>query len=300
MSPEQARGRAADKRSDIWAFGTVLYEMLTGRRAFDGDDMSYTLANILKSEPDWAALPADTPGPIRRVLRRCLEKDAKRRTHDIADVRLDLDEKEERVRSPAVARQAATFVTAERIALGAARRRPCRRARLRDATRTAARAGRPLSVGPPDNGFFGSNSYDRTRRRHQRRHAVARWHAARVRRNRPIRARRSSGCAGSTRSRHGRWPAPTNALMPFWSPDSRSVAFFADGKLKRLDIARRAPCKPSSTPLVCRAAHLGESRCHRVQRRHAVAARAGVRARWRGDARSGGRKDSGTLALVSS
>ena len=94
MSPEQARGRPADKRSDIWAFGAVLYEMLTGKRAFEGDDISYTLANILKSEPDWGALPPDTPLSIRRVLRRCLEKDPRRRTHDIADARLDLDEQD--------------------------------------------------------------------------------------------------------------------------------------------------------------------------------------------------------------
>ena len=94
MSPEQARGKPADKRSDIWAFGAVLYEMLTGKRAFEGDDISDTLANILKSEPDWSALPADTPPSIRRVLRRCLEKDPRRRTHDIADARLDLDERD--------------------------------------------------------------------------------------------------------------------------------------------------------------------------------------------------------------
>ena len=94
MSPEQARGRPADKRSDIWAFGAVLYEMLTGKRAFDGDDISYTLANILKSEPDWTALPKDTPPAVGRVLRRCLEKDPKRRTHDICDARLDLEEKD--------------------------------------------------------------------------------------------------------------------------------------------------------------------------------------------------------------
>ena len=93
MSPEQARGRAVDKRSDIWAFGAVLYEMLTGRRAFDGEDVSYTLANILKGEPDWSALPPDTPPAIERVLRRCLTKDPRFRTHDVADVRIELDER---------------------------------------------------------------------------------------------------------------------------------------------------------------------------------------------------------------
>ena len=94
MSPEQVRGKPVDKRSDIWAFGGVLYEMLTGKRAFDGDDVSDTLANVLKHEPDWGALPATTPANIRRVLRRCLEKDPRRRIHDIADARLDLDEKD--------------------------------------------------------------------------------------------------------------------------------------------------------------------------------------------------------------
>jgi serine/threonine protein kinase len=92
MSPEQARGKPADKRSDIWAFGTVLFEVLTGQRPFDGDDVSDTLANVLKREPDWSALPAETPSTVRRVLRRCLEKDPRRRIHDIADARLDLDE----------------------------------------------------------------------------------------------------------------------------------------------------------------------------------------------------------------
>jgi Tol biopolymer transport system component len=92
MSPEQARGKEADKRSDIWAFGCVLYEMLSGKRAFDGSEVSDTLASILKSDPDWGALPPDTSPGIRRVLRRCLEKDPRRRFHDIVDVRLELEE----------------------------------------------------------------------------------------------------------------------------------------------------------------------------------------------------------------
>ena len=68
MSPEQAKGRAADKRSDVWALGCVLYEMLTGARAFEGDDVSDTLAAVLRGEPTWDALPANTPSPIRRLL----------------------------------------------------------------------------------------------------------------------------------------------------------------------------------------------------------------------------------------
>src|SRR6202166_5289171 len=75
MSPEQAKGRAADKRSDVWAFGCVLYEMLTGTRAFQGDDVSDTLAAVLRGEPNFTTLPAGPPPLIRRLLRRCLEKD---------------------------------------------------------------------------------------------------------------------------------------------------------------------------------------------------------------------------------
>ena len=95
MSPEQARGRTADKRSDVWTFGCVLYEMLTGRRAFDGADVSDTLASVLKTQPDWTALPAQTPTAIRRLLRRALEKDSRRRLSDMADARLEIEETQE-------------------------------------------------------------------------------------------------------------------------------------------------------------------------------------------------------------
>src|SRR6516162_5598156 len=92
MSPEQARGAAVDKRADIWAFGVVLYEMLTGRHLFRGETMSDTLADVLKTDPDWKALPTETPASIRRLLRRCLERDRKRRLPDIVDARLEIDE----------------------------------------------------------------------------------------------------------------------------------------------------------------------------------------------------------------
>jgi eukaryotic-like serine/threonine-protein kinase len=91
MSPEQAKGRQAEKRSDVWAFGCVLYEMLTGKRAFEGEDVSDTLASVLRSEPDWNALPASS-SPHTSLLKRCLEKDGKRRLRDIGDVKLLLED----------------------------------------------------------------------------------------------------------------------------------------------------------------------------------------------------------------
>src|SRR5262245_4728940 len=91
MSPEQARGRVVDKRTDIWAFGCVLFEMLTGRRAFPGEDITETLAALVKTEPQWEALPAETPVRVRQLLRLCLEKDPRRRIRDISAAQLVLD-----------------------------------------------------------------------------------------------------------------------------------------------------------------------------------------------------------------
>jgi hypothetical protein len=91
MSPEQARGRVVDKRTDIWAFGAVLYEMLTGRRAFEGEDTSMTLAAVMKSDPDYGALPANLPAAIRTCITRCLQKDPRQRVRDMGDVRLILE-----------------------------------------------------------------------------------------------------------------------------------------------------------------------------------------------------------------
>jgi serine/threonine protein kinase len=92
MSPEQARGRSVDKRADIWAFGCVLYECLTGKRAFQGETVSDTLAQILKGEPDWNALPAKMPAVAKALIRRCLQKNPKNRWHDIGDVRIEIEE----------------------------------------------------------------------------------------------------------------------------------------------------------------------------------------------------------------
>lgn len=91
MSPEQARGKTVDKRADIWAFGVVFFEMLTGRGAFEGETVSDTLAGVLRADVDWKLLPADTPPAVRRLLERCLEKDPKRRLRDIGDAWMEID-----------------------------------------------------------------------------------------------------------------------------------------------------------------------------------------------------------------
>jgi len=92
MSPEQARAKPVDRRADIWAFGCVLYEMLTGKMAFRGDSVTDTLTAVIKSEPDWSQLPAVTPQHVRVLLRRCLQKDARRRLQAIGDARIALEE----------------------------------------------------------------------------------------------------------------------------------------------------------------------------------------------------------------
>ena len=96
MSPEQARGKAVDKRTDIWAFGCVLYEMLTGKKAFGGDasdeTVSDVIASILTREPFWDSLPRQTSSSLRRLLNRCLQKDPNSRFHHVADIRLYIED----------------------------------------------------------------------------------------------------------------------------------------------------------------------------------------------------------------
>ena len=134
MSPEQAKGRQADKRSDVWAFGAVLYEMLSGQRAFKGDDISDTLAAVLRQDIDWTALPASTPASVRRLIARCLDRDARKRLRDIGEARIVLDD------PTALARADARGRARPRAAAAPVAARDSRRA-LRDCGRCARERG---------------------------------------------------------------------------------------------------------------------------------------------------------------
>ncbi len=125
MSPEQAKGKVVDKRSDIWAFGCVVYEMLTGTRAFAGETLTDVLAAVVRADPDWTRLPAGTPFAVRRVLMRCLRKDVGTRLRDVGDVAIDLAEIDSGTAAPMPPRgspvpRAMFWVTASVIAIGAA------------------------------------------------------------------------------------------------------------------------------------------------------------------------------------
>lgn len=100
MSPQQAKGAVVDRRTDIFTFGAVLFEMLTGRLAFPGETIAEILAAVLKAEPDWSRLPHETPPGIQRLLRRCLQKDPTRRQQYIADARIEIEESQHAPEQP--------------------------------------------------------------------------------------------------------------------------------------------------------------------------------------------------------
>jgi hypothetical protein len=118
MSPEQARGRPVDKRADVWSFGCVLYEMLSGERAFSGETISDTLASVLKLEPDWDALPEDIQHSIRRLTERCLEKDARQRLRDVGEARITIERALRGEEAPAPAAGATAASDVETVSRG--------------------------------------------------------------------------------------------------------------------------------------------------------------------------------------
>jgi Tol biopolymer transport system component len=234
MSPEQARGRTVDKRADIWAFGAVLYEMLTGRRAFEDEDVSMTLSNVLQREPDFDVLPPSVPARARQVLRVCLRKDPKQRAGDIRDVRLALEGAFETVgpQTTAMARTAsrgrlmgmtalavAAVIVAIALAIPAVRH-------LRETPRSLALETRvdivtPATAEPAD--FALSPDGRQIVFSAPGNGASQLW-------LRSLAATTARPLAGTEGARE-----------PFWSPDGRSVGFMAGNALKRLDLAGGAP-----------------------------------------------------------
>ena len=234
MSPEQARGREAGVRSDIWAFGAVLYELLTGRQAFQGETVTDLLASVIKSEPDWSALPASTPEPIRLLVRQCLQKDSRRRLQHIGDARIFLEEMKvemkagfapagaaspvprSRERSAWILITAALSVALAFVAVSSLRRAPAEAAAVR------------FTISPPENTQFSRSfgfqavSPDGTKLAFSATDNQGR----RMLWVRPLDSLTAQPIAGTE-----------NAGAPFWSGDGRSVGFAIKGQLKRVELS---------------------------------------------------------------
>ena len=224
------RTRNVDKRTDIFAFGAVLYEMLTGKRCFDGDDVSDILSAVLRVEPDWTRLPAGLPSNVRNLLRLCLEKNAKNRRSDATDVRLDIELalKEPTVTesgsTPLLGRSskagwiAATVVALALLSLAAVHfqeKPPAEPPEMRvDITTPATFLALQFALSPDGRSIVFVASGDGAQRLWLRRLDYAEAQAL-------------TGTEGGQ--------------YPFWSPDGKSIAFFADAKLKRVDLAGGAP-----------------------------------------------------------
>ncbi len=234
MSPEQAKGKPVDQRTDVWAFGAVLYEMLTGRRAFVGDGASETIARVIDREPDWSALPAGVPPLISGFLRGCLQKSPRDRIRDIGDVRLALEGRFETHESggsapkaapglrpwqrpvPAIGMAVAIGAVAGLAAWGLTRPGPGRVARfpipLAADQRFSAVARTVVAISPDATRVV----YTANGRLWLR--PVGQLHATEV-----------EGTEG--------------AVGPFFSPDSQSIGFYADGSLQRVSVTGGAPVR---------------------------------------------------------
>jgi serine/threonine protein kinase/Tol biopolymer transport system component len=229
MSPEQARGVAVDRRTDIFAFGSVLFEMLTGRRAFEGENIADILAAVLKVEPNWSRLPADVPPSVRRLLRRCLNKDRRRRPQAAGDVRIEIEEANVETDVLAAGQVSPLSARRERAAwviaiLAAAAsvvfallyfRPPSELPEMRVEV-TTPQTPDPISLALSPDG--------------RRLAFVASGDGAPRLWLRALDTAALEPLAGTER-----------ASYPFWSPDSRSIGFFASGKLKRIEIAGGPP-----------------------------------------------------------
>jgi len=252
MAPEQAAGGSADRRADVWAFGVVLYEMLVGRRLFEGETVSHVLAGVLKDEPDFALLPDDVPPRILRLLRRCLRKKPRERLQAIGDARIMIDEvlagasdeapagvapEVVRVKRPAwqVALALAAAVASGALAVVAlGGTRAARSATPRTLSEISLPAAQRLASGAP------VLSPDGTKL------AAVLFDVESSKRTLWIR----NLASGEWRAVQG----SENARLPFWSPDGRSLGFAASGQIRRVDLDGGRPVPLATAPLTCGAA----------------------------------------------
>jgi eukaryotic-like serine/threonine-protein kinase len=239
MSPEQARGKACDKRTDIWAFGCVLYELLTGRQSFDGETTTEILAAVLRGEPDWQALPETTPFSIRALLRRCLQKEMNKRARDAGDARIEI---EEALAAPATAELTTTAPTKRfrtlgwralifglsAVLLGAAiaglavwNLKPAPAPTLQPVTRTVINLPSGQQLAGLENGPAVVLSPDGTRL------AYSAFQGG----NQQLYLRALDSVEATP------IPGTEGAMNPFFSPDSQWLGFFADGKLKKVSVS---------------------------------------------------------------
>ncbi|MFN8060403.1 MAG: protein kinase [Vicinamibacterales bacterium] len=235
MAPEQARGQLVDRRADLWAFGVVLIEMLTGTRLFEGATVSDTLAAVLTKTPNWSLLAA-TPTPVRTLLRRCIERDRGKRLDSAAAARLDIEDalatpaSNDKPASAAVglesrrSRRLTWFAAGLAVALAVVAALPWQRAF--DATPTPHVVR--LQLAPPDGVDFDDAQAPAIAPEGERIAFVGR---ARDTGRESLFVRRLDSLASLN------LPGTENATFPFWSPDGRSLAFFADEKLKSIDVA---------------------------------------------------------------
>jgi Tol biopolymer transport system component len=237
MSPEQARAQPVDRRTDLWAFGCLLFEMLSGKKAFDGPTITDVLAAVVTRDPDWSALPSDTPTPVKRLLRRCLEKDLKKRLRDAGDASLLLEDNPEDARAEA-------FVSAAPAAAAPAWRRGLPWALVLGLAAALAAAlamnggAKPLAAPPmllsaklPPNTRLdvevngGEYSILALARDGSRIAFVAGSRGTRQIYLRPVDKLEASPVPGTQ-----------GASAPFFSPDGRWIAFFAHGKLLKISV----------------------------------------------------------------
>jgi Tol biopolymer transport system component len=242
MSPEQARGQAVDKRTDIWAFGCVLFEMLTGQVAFRGESVPDTIGAVLHKEPDWSALPATTPASIRRLLERCLVKNPRGRLRDLGDARIELDDAlspaaVEQSRGVRMSRRAIVAAGLSALVIFAA---GAGLSRLLPSTQEGGAAGvatRTSIVLPPGLRLESSAPMALSPDGTLLAYVATNEDGVRALYLRRLASNETTELEGTIGAAH-----------PFFSPDSRFIGFFADGALQRVGIDGSAPIRVSRLP----------------------------------------------------